>query len=452
MRSTQHRDTLEFVKSLHEAQEEIRIALRQERYAEAQAMLVECQEFAAALGEFIEKTEGAGHITVSRIEEYCESLYQVYQGISDGPVQENKIYRSLKQRLFKIENSIKNDIRVRTEVVFFPYKAAMWDSLESIYLAARRDPNCDAYCVPVPYFDLKPDHSFGQMHYEGREYPPGIEVTDWQEYRFEERKPDVIYIHNAYDNWELVRSVHSRFYSENLKRYTDELVYVPYFVLGQINPADEKAAERIKHFCFLPGIVYADRVIVESDAVKKIYVREYLKAATTSGLGGKHLDREYVEEKIQVEESPKYKKVLNTRKEDIDIPDDWRHMLEHQGGRQKKVIFYNTSIQALLDNEEKMLDKIEEALEIFEGQKEYITLLWRPHPLLESTMEAMRPAMMPAYRSILDEYRTAGWGIYDNTADLNRAIALSDAYYGDNSSIVQLFIQAQKPVMLVSYG
>ncbi|MCI8461868.1 MAG: hypothetical protein HFG25_02795 [Lachnospiraceae bacterium] len=452
MRGTQHRDTLEFVKSLHEAQEEIRIALRRERYAEAQAMLAECQEFAAALGESIEKTEGAGHITVSRIEEYCESLYQAYQGISDGPVQENKIYRSLKQSLLKIKNSVKNDICVRREVVFFPYKAAMWDSLESIYLAARKDPNCDAYCVPVPYFDLKPDHSFGQMHYEGGEYPSGIEVTDWQKYRFEERKPDVIYIHNAYDNWNLVTSVHPRFYSENLKRYTDELVYVPYFVLGQINPADEKAAERIKHFCFLPGIVHADRVIVESEAVKKIYVREYLKAATTSGLGGKHLDREYVEEKIQVEESPKYKKVLNTRKEDIDIPDDWRNMLGHRGGRQKKVIFYNTSIQALLDNEEKMLDKIKEALEIFEGQKEYITLLWRPHPLLESTLEAMRPAMMPAYRNILDRYRTAGWGIYDNTADLNRAIALSDAYYGDNSSVVQLFIQAQKPVMLVGYG
>ncbi len=55
-------------------------------------------------------------------------------------------------------------------------------------------------------------------------------------YRFEERRPDEIYIHNGYDNWNLVTSVHPRFYSENLKQYTDKLVYIPYFIMGDIDP------------------------------------------------------------------------------------------------------------------------------------------------------------------------------------------------------------------------
>ena len=41
-----------------------------------------------------------------------------------------------------------------------------------------------------------------------------------------------------------------------------------------------------------------------------------------------------------------------------------------------------------------------------------------------------------------------GWGIYDDSAELERAIALCDGYYGDHSSLVQLCQEAGKPVMI----
>jgi hypothetical protein len=47
-----------------------------------------------------------------------------------------------------------------------------------------------------------------------------------------------------------------------------------------------------------------------------------------------------------------------------------------------------------------------------------------------------------------NQYLAEGWGIYDDTADLDRAIAISDAYYGDGSSVVQLYQQTGKPVMI----
>lgn len=42
----------------------------------------------------------------------------------------------------------------------------MSDSLESIYLAAKADPHCDAYFIPIPYFDRNQDGSLGKIHYE----------------------------------------------------------------------------------------------------------------------------------------------------------------------------------------------------------------------------------------------------------------------------------------------
>ncbi len=192
MRKSQKQDILEFIESLYEAQEEIKNMLDRKNLAAVQKMLGEYQEFVSALGESIERFEGEGQVTVSYIREYCEILYQIFEMAVNNDVNENAVYKIMRKNLIKIKNSVKNDIPVRKEVVFFPYKASMWDSLESVYLAALEDPDCDAYCVPIPYYDLNPDGTFGKMHYEGAEYPQNIKVTNYQTYNLEERKPDAI--------------------------------------------------------------------------------------------------------------------------------------------------------------------------------------------------------------------------------------------------------------------
>lgn len=62
----------------------------------------------------------------------------------------------------------------------------------------------------------------------------------------------------------------------------------------------------------------------------------------------------------------------------------------------------------------------------------------------------MRPEVLQKYTRLKEQYIAEGWGIYDDTADVDRAIVLSDAYYGDSSSIVQLYKQTGKPVMIQS--
>ncbi len=448
MRKEHKQDVLDFIESLHQANEEIRIALDQKNLKLVQNMICECQEFAISLGENIEKTEGEGHVTVSCIEDYCENLFHMFEDIKAGNVNENKIYKTLRKQLIKIENSAKNDIHVRKEVAFFPYKASMWDSLESVYFAAKEDSECDAYCVPIPYYELNVDHSFGKVHYEGREYPKNIEIVDWESYRFEERKPDEIYIHNPYDSWNLLTSVHPRFYANNLKKYTDKLIYIPYFILGETEPDDQDAVAGMRHFVQTPGVIYADKVIVQSEKMKQIYVSEYLKFAMENGLEGKHLDREYQEKRILGLGSPKVDKVQNTKKKDIEIPAKWLKVIQKSDGSWKKIVFYNTGITALLGDNENWVEKIEDTLSIFKENQSEIALLWRPHPLIENTMKSMRPWILQRYLESKSQYLHEGWGIFDNTSDVERAVILSDVYYGDGSSVVQLFQQIGKPVLL----
>ena len=339
-------------------------------------------------------------------------------------------------------------MKVKKEVVFLPYKASMWDSLESVYLAAREDEDCDAYVVPIPYYDKLPDDSLGELHYEGNEYPPDIEITYYEDYNLEERRPDAIYIHNPYDRWNTVTCVPERFFCSNLKKYTDCLVYIPYFILNEIEPDDQAAIDHMKHFCFLPGTIWADKVIVQSEKMRQIYINEYIKAAKEGGLSGEHLDRKKLEEKILGLGSPKLDKVHSVRRENLEIPDEWRRIIEKPDGTWKKIIFYNTSIGALLQNEEKMLDKMKSVFQTFKEQQDTVALLWRPHPLIQSTIKSMRPLLWAEYEKLVQAYREEGWGIYDDTADMDRAVVLSDAYYGDRSSVVQVYQETGKPVMI----
>lgn len=408
-------------------------------------MLIQCQDAALQLGTSLEKFGEKYAPIVKLLESYCENLYQMSIHLSDETIC-CRLSEKIREQLTDFQNRIQDEMPDdRKEVVFLPYKASMWDSLESVWKAADEDENTDAYVIPIPYYDRNPDGSFGEEHYEGDQYPEYVPITHYNEYDFQWRRPDVIYIHNPYDNNNYVTSVHPFFYSENLKRFTEQLVYIPYFILGEIDPENQAAVEKMKHFCTTPGVLHADKVIVQSENMKKIYVNvltDFMKEQS-----GKDT-REYWEKKILGLGSPKIDKVMTVRKEDMTVPEEWLKIIEKDDGSWKKIVFYNTSVQALLEHDEKMNRKIKDVLQVFKKHQEEIALLWRPHPLIEATLKSMRPGLWEEYKKIVDTYRAEGWGIYDDTADIDRAIALSDAYYGDKSSIVQLYRNVEKPVMI----
>ena len=446
MRRTQKRSLLELADTLAEAHAQIETQLNKSNNDAVLQLLGQCQECAISMGNAIETSEGEGFITVHHLEEYCETAFSIADSISKNDAFPSaKASKLLQKSLNKINNSLQNDIPEQLEAVFLPYNASMWDSLESVWRKLNADENCVTYVIPIPYFERNPDGSAKEEHYEGDKFPKDVPITDYRQYDFEGHHPDRIYIHNPYDANNYVTSVHPFFYSKNLKNFTDELVYIPYFVLGEPNPDDiqdfDEYAEGIAHFILTPGVLNADRIIVQSELMRKTYIHVLVKNMGENS-------RKYWEERISGEGSPKIDKVKNTQKEDIDIPDEWLKLIKKPDGSEKKIIFYNTSIQALLDNDMNMINKIKDALQVFKENKDDVVLLWRPHPLIKATISSMRPDLWNEYEKIVNEYITEKWGIYDDSSDLDRAIILSDAYYGDQSSVVQLYKETKKPIMI----
>ncbi|MDR2554273.1 MAG: hypothetical protein LBC64_02485 [Fibromonadaceae bacterium] len=436
MRKLHQKQILDLLKTLDKAIDEIKRLLKNNQTPAAINLLADCQDGAVNIGEFIEEIQGEGTKTVGLLVEFSEMLYKASTEINDESTR-NKFANQLQDKLRLIKNSVNNELKPdKIEIAFFPYKASMWDSLESIYLAAKNDPACDAYVVPIPYYDRLPGGAFGQMHYEGAEYPSNIPITDWQAYNVEERKPDIIFVHNPYDANNYVTSVHPNFYCERLKDLTDCLVYVPYFVCT----GDEVS----EHFCVLPGTLYTHKVIVQSESIRQEYIKyfkEFEKKNNCRAVFGKP------EDKFVALGSPKFDKAINSKPEDFALPPEWQRLIIKPDGTKKKVFFYNTTIAAILDGDEKYLQKIRHALGVFRNAPD-VVLLWRPHPLNETTYQVMRPRLLDEYERIIGEYKSEGWGIFDDSPDLHRAIAWSDVYYGDASSVMAMFDAVGKPVVM----
>lgn len=313
---------------------------------------------------------------------------------------------------------------VKKEILFLPYKAAMWDCLESIYQAAAADPTrCNAHVAPIPYAEFTPEHMVKAWHWEKELFPKDVPLLDYQALDLEKLHPDVIFIHNPYDGGNAVTSVDSRYYSKALKPYTDHLVYVPYFVSGD----DE---EMFTGFFNAVGLATVDHVVVESEFVKAQYERHYHWGTPPPG-------------KYVALGSPKYDKVQRGgTKATYPLPKAWLTLL-----RGRKSVLYNTSLHASLAEYDVFCQKTRQVLEFFRQREDFL-LWWRPHPLMKAALDAMYPAVAEEYCRIVAAYQEEGWGIYDQTPDMTRAVLWADAYYGDVSGVLWTFQTTGKPILL----
>mgnify|MGYP002677519918 CR=1 FL=1 len=311
----------------------------------------------------------------------------------------------------------KEKLKKRT-MVFLPYKASMWDALESVWKEAREDAECEAYVIPIPYYDKNPDGSIGLMHYEGNLYPEEVPITRYDEFDFAGVHPDAIFIHNPYDASNAATTVHPFFYSDRLKIYTDCLVYIPYYATSG-GMAQGQAS--------CPVYANADYIVIQAESYRELF------------------DASIPDEKFLAFGSPKFDRMIQLCKNEPAIPTEWNSAMKG-----KKVYFYNTSIGGMLENTESFLDKMEYVFSCFEGRED-ACLLWRPHPLLESTMDSLRKKSRERYYELKQYFMEHHIGIYDDTPDMERSIALSDVYIGDDgTSVTSLFGVAGKPMFILN--
>ncbi len=413
---------LKLVKKLHT---KIDCLISRKDYVVAQQLLVDCQQTAIDIGCFLEKVEKEETIReiIEKLEIYCEKIFVI---------SESKIFT--KQCRKEVDSLINETILKISEIpsgkkifVFMPYKASMWTSLESIWKAASEDKNCEAVVMPIPYFEIGKHVKELHMEYEGDKFPKYVPITDWTTFSLEDVMPDAIFIHNPYDDGNTLTTIHPNYYSDVLKQYTDCLVYVPYFTMGSYikGRSDFQYVNK--------GTENADKVIVQSDFVKKIY----------QSYG-------YSSDKLVVTGSPKTDAIVNRLKDKFEYPEEWISKLEG-----KKVFLLNTHLSyfptAYLNRDKYGYDYAqryhEQILKAVLNNPEW-GLIWRPHPLLFSMANNNFPECVEYAEKFAERIEKAPNCVLDCSADYMMAFSRSDALITTYSSLVNEYLITGKPVMI----
>lgn len=189
-------------------------------------------------------------------------------------------------------------LRETFEVLFLPYKADMWDCFHSIWQAAKKDSEFKTVVMPIPYYNL--DYTNGKMIeiYEGNRFPEGLDVEDYKKYNIELNHPDIIFVHNPYDENNRVTRVKESYFSYNLANYTEKLIYVPYYVHFSLKYFNSVMIN-------LPSLHRFWRIFVQSEAIKRFYEECGVQSNKIVAIG-----------------SPKIDGIIDS--DDEEIPDDWK--------------------------------------------------------------------------------------------------------------------------------
>ena len=163
----------------------------------------------------------------------------------------------------------------KKQVVFLPHSAKHFASLRPLVDALLEEEEIECKIIPIPYYDNAETEDWKKYTTKERIFPKGYEIVDYNCYDFSVELPDCIIINSPYDEFNPVWTVDSAFYSKELKKYSNKLIYIPWFVTDEIDPKSEedgKAFTNMKYYVTVPGLFHSDFTIVQSEGMKKAYL------------------------------------------------------------------------------------------------------------------------------------------------------------------------------------
>ena len=170
-----------------------------------------------------------------------------------------------KRRLTKKDN--------KKKILFMPFKAQNWKNMEPLWRKYIEDANNDVIVMPISYYYKNIDGTVEQ-YIENEKYPEYIHAISEDDYDITTFYQDEIIIQNPYDEYNVATTVHPQYYAKTLIKNTDKLTYVPWFVTDEIQQDDMRSDKSMDAYVNVPGVVYADEVIVQSDNIRNLYIRK----------------------------------------------------------------------------------------------------------------------------------------------------------------------------------
>ena len=276
------------------------------------------------------------------------------------------------------------------KILFLPYKIEMWDSMESLYLECV-ERGITVRIHPIQYKEYISKRSY-KIKFDN--WFDNENVISYREYI--QYNPDIIIFHYPFDGYNTITSIDTTYRSVNLKRENRTLVYIPYHGSYMTSRAAS-----------LPAVISSDYVFVSDNGVKDICESTW-RAHNVNKLP-----------KIYATGTPKSDRLVSM-------------------DENSNTVLIANSLGPFLNDVDRVSKYITLILEeLNKGRK----VIYRPHPLLYSAIQATQIGRLPSYEKFLSWLRYNNVEI-DESKSFEDTISRCSYIYSDGGSIYDICSRA----------
>lgn len=410
-------------------------------------MLAQCQSVAIDLGNFIEQMKGEENLSakacVAALEEYCEKIFDVYNNLPLAVEREKedfqKLCAALNQAFVQMKQTVENEIIHKKLVAFLPDNPKRWKEMQALYDYYRQQENTEVCVIPLPLFakNLYGEIVAGQDEYDKNdkrgEYPADLNIIAWHTVQMQSYEFAAIVIQNPYDAENPYLTVPPAYYAKQLQQYTDCLIYMMPQGVNDFTENDITDVYGLKYSLTMPGAMYADRILIESPAMKALFVN--------------HLTAFAGEDTKEVWDD----KVMTISAFSGESAQTGQPVQNGQCGQTppKKKLLYCIGENEFYENAEMAINKVKERLNVMTQYPESLKVAVCLYPYDIAAWDICTGQEKDMLVQVLKEYRK-NKGIElltKNVFDIN-GIDDMTAYYGSPSPLICRFVQQRKPAMV----
>ncbi|MBP3199666.1 MAG: hypothetical protein J6N21_22090, partial [Butyrivibrio sp.] len=337
--------------------------------------------------------------------------------------------------LSELDTSLSDNILSIKTALFLPIGIKEWKTMKRAYERMLSDPKTDSVVVPLPLYTknvygrptMTEDEIFAADNFDS--YPDDLPLAHWYDYDISLNCPEIVYIQNPYDGENPLLTVPPTFYAQNLVRFTDKLIYMPIGATGEFGKDDITDQKCMMYYVTVPGVIYADEIILQSENMKEQYVNKLSEFAGEN-------TRDHWETAIRSDEA------LFT---EDSVPSD--------SDKSFKRILYCISLYEFTEHSCSIVDAVKNRLDIFDSAKGSLNTSLCFYPESYDTSDTtLLGSITTAKSAIISEAQKRGIETIPLSKDMYKSMASSfDAYYGSSSPLVHEFVSRKKPVMISNY-
>ena len=410
-------------------------------------MLAQCQSVVIDLGNFIEQMKGEENLSakacVAALEEYCEKIFDVYNNVSLAVEREKedfqKLCAALNRAFVQMKQTVENEIIHKKLVAFLPDNPKRWKEMQALYDYYRQQENTEVCVIPLPLFakNLYGEIVAGQDEYDKNdkrgEYPADLNIIAWHTVQMQSYEFAAIVIQNPYDAENPYLTVPPAYYAKQLQQYTDCLIYMMPQGVNDFTENDITDIYGLKYSLTVPGTMYADKILIESGAMKELFVN--------------HLTAFAGEDTKEVWDD----KVMTISAFSGESAQTGQPVQNGQCGQTppKKKLLYCIGENEFYENAEMAINKVKERLNVMTQYPESLKVAVCLYPYDIAAWDICTGQEKDMLVQVLKEYRK-NKGIElltKNVFDIN-GIDDMTAYYGSPSPLICRFVQQRKPAMV----